>query len=181
MSPAPPDPRYELRHLLLVPSLLSLARLPLAALFPFVAHRLSWALAVLVASAFSDLLDGWLARRWNQCTPLGAALDGATDKVFVLTVAVTLAVTHRLSVVELLLLGARDLGELALLAVIAARGEAKALHEEQRAAVWGKAATVVQFVTVVLALAGRPERLWAAALAGALGAAAVAFYARRGL
>ena len=175
------DPRYELRHLLLAPSLLSLARLPLAALFPFVAHRLPWALATLVAAAVSDLLDGWVARRWNQCTPLGAALDGATDKVFVLAVAVTLAATHRLSALELLLLGARDLGELGLAAVIALRGDARALHEEQRASQWGKAATVIQFAAVVLALAGRPERLWAAALAGALGVAAVAFYARRGL
>jgi len=178
---ASPDPRYELRHLLLVPSLLSLARLPLAALFPFVVGDVWRALAVLLAAAASDLLDGWVARRWNQCTPLGAALDGATDKVFILTVAVTLAATHRLSALELLLLGARDLGELALAAVIALRRDAKALHDEQRASAWGKAATVVQFVAVVLALAGRPERLWAAALAGAVGVAAVAFYARRGL
>jgi len=175
------DPRYELRHLLLAPSLLSLARLPLAALFPFVAHRLPWALATLVAAAVSDLLDGWVARRWNQCTPLGAALDGATDKVFVLTVAVTLAATHRLTPLELLLLGARDLGELCLAAVIALRGDARALHEEQRASQWGKAATFAQFATVVIAVLGRPERRYAAALACALGLVAAARYARRAL
>ena len=38
---------------------------------------------------------------------------------------------------------------------------------------------MLQFVAVVLALFGRPERLYVAALAAALGLAAVAKYARR--
>lgn len=177
----PADPRYELRHLLLAPSLLSLARAPLAVAFVLVIERPWWALAVLAAAGFTDVLDGWLARRWKQCTPLGAALDGATDKVFVLTVAVALAVTHRLAPVELLLLGARDLGELCLTVVIALRGDARALHEEQRASLWGKAATFAQFVAVALAVLGRPERLYAAALSCALGLVAAARYARRAL
>ncbi len=181
MTAAATDPRYELRHLLLAPSLLSLARVPLAALFPFVVGRPPWALGVLAASGLSDVLDGWLARRLRQCTPLGAALDGATDKVFVLAVAVTLVATHRLSGFELLLLGARDLGELALAAAIAVRGEARAFHEEQRASRWGKAATMAQFAVVVLAVVGRPERLPAAALCCALGLVAAARYARRAL
>src|SRR5262245_39778093 len=58
--------RYRARDLLLPPSLLSFARVPLAAAFPFVHDRPWAAFGVLLASAASDLLDGWWARRYDQ-------------------------------------------------------------------------------------------------------------------
>lgn len=177
----PPDPRYDPRDLLRLPCLLSLVRVPLALCFPFVVHRPAAALGVLGAAGLSDVLDGWVARRLGQCTPLGAVLDGATDKVFVFVVAGTLLATHRLGLAEMLLLGARDLVELGLAAVIALRGDARALHEEQRADHWGKAATFVQFVAVVLAITAMPGRALACAVAGALGLVAAAGYVRRAL
>ena len=154
----PPDPHYDPRDLLRLPCLLSLVRVPLALCFPFVVHRPAAALGV-----------------------LGAVLDGATDKVFVFVVAGTLLATHRLALAEMLLLGARDLVELGLAAVIALRGEARALHEEQRADLWGKAATFVQFVAVVLAITALPGRALACAVAGALGLVAALGYVRRAL
>ena len=39
------------------------------------------ALILFIAAALSDWADGWLARRTNAVTPLGAALDHAADKV----------------------------------------------------------------------------------------------------
>ena len=65
--------------------------------------------------------------------------------------------------------------------MIALRGEARALHEEQRADFWGKAATFVQFVAVVLAITALPGRALACAVAGALGLVAAAGYVRRAL
>lgn len=176
-----PDPRYEARDLLRVPSLLSLARLPLAAVFPLALGDVRAAFGVLAAASLSDVLDGWWARRFHQATALGAVVDGACDKVFVATVAVTLGVTHRLSWPEVLLLGARDGGEAVLAAVVLSRGDARARHEEQRAGPWGKAATMVQFVAVVLAVARMPGVLACCALCAACGAVAVATYARRAL
>jgi hypothetical protein len=34
-------------------------------------------------AALTDWLDGWLARRWNQTSPLGAFLDPVADKLMV--------------------------------------------------------------------------------------------------
>ena len=38
------------------------------------------ALVVFVVAGGTDLLDGWIARRWEQQSPLGTALDPLADK-----------------------------------------------------------------------------------------------------
>ncbi len=144
---------YRVRDLLRVPGLLSLSRIPLAVAFPLVAERPAIALAVLVAAGLSDVLDGWYARRFGQVTATGAAIDPTTDKVFVLTVAITLVLLGRLSGVEVLLLSARELGELPLVLWIASSRRARtqrAAHPSANAL--GKLATVSQFAAATTAL-----------------------------
>lgn len=175
------DVHYAAKDLWSVPSLLSLTRVPLALSFPFVVHEPWWALGVIALSGLSDLADGWWARHYHQTTPTGAVLDGVTDKIFVLVVAVTLFVTHKLAPLELVLLGVRDLGELLTGLVIVARGDARALHEEQRANWLGKATTALQMLAVVVALFAWPWRLHVAILTGAVGLATAIVYARRAL
>lgn len=174
-------PDYRLRDLARVPCLLSLARVPLAAMFPLVVEDPRAALGVILLSGLTDLLDGWWARRFGQSSDLGALLDGITDKVFVLAVALTLALTGKLRAVEVALLGVRDFGELVILAVALPRKDARFRREAQRADHYGKATTLLQFVAVVLALIGHPLRATVAWAAGALGALTAVHYARRSL
>ncbi len=178
---APHDPEYRLRDLLGVPGLLSLARVPLGAVFPLVVADTRAAIAVIALAGLTDLLDGWWARRFHQTTAIGAVADGVTDKVFVLAVVLTLAFTHRLAPWQALVLGAREFGEIVLGAVVLLRRDAHARHEEQRADALGKATTVAQFAVVALALAGSPFTGWAALVTGALGLITVAHYAPRSL
>lgn len=49
------------------------------------------ALILFVLAAASDWLDGWLARKLDAVTPLGAALDHSADKVLITCVLVALA------------------------------------------------------------------------------------------
>ena len=49
------------------------------------------ALIVFVLAAITDWLDGWLARKLDAVTPLGAALDHSADKVLIICVLVALA------------------------------------------------------------------------------------------
>src|SRR5687767_2677043 len=102
---------WSARDLIRVPGLLSLSRLPLAAVFPLTVGHPWWSLGVLAAAGISDLLDGWYARRFHQVSVTGAALDGFTDKVFIIAVVISLLVSGSLSPVETLLLGTRDMGE----------------------------------------------------------------------
>jgi CDP-diacylglycerol--glycerol-3-phosphate 3-phosphatidyltransferase len=49
------------------------------------------ALVVFVVGALSDLVDGYLARRHEMTTPVGAWLDPLSDKLFVIVPALALA------------------------------------------------------------------------------------------
>jgi CDP-diacylglycerol--glycerol-3-phosphate 3-phosphatidyltransferase/cardiolipin synthase len=135
---------FRLRDAMRGPSLVSLARLPLAALFPFVVHRPAVAIPVLLAGGLSDALDGFWARRSGQVTTTGAMLDPITDKTFILTVAITLLATGHLSLLELLLLGAREVLELPL---VLWRAVTRRPKELPRTVVAGKVVTWLQFLT----------------------------------
>jgi CDP-diacylglycerol--glycerol-3-phosphate 3-phosphatidyltransferase/cardiolipin synthase len=173
---------YRARDLLLVPSLVSLTRVPLAALFPWCLGSPVAAVGVLAVAGLSDVIDGWYARRFDQATPIGAVIDGATDKVFVLTVVGTLLASGQLGVVELLLLATRELGELPLVAWWAVSH-----HQRHRKAtapkanVPGKLATVLQFAAVGAIVAELPEARLLVYTAALMGAAAAVIYWRREL
>ena len=136
---------FRLRDALRGPSLVSLARLPLAALFPFVVDRPTVAIPVLLAGGLSDAVDGFWARRSGQVTTTGAMLDPITDKAFIVTVMITLLATGRLSWLELVLLGAREVLEVPLVLWRAVSRRPKATP---RTAVAGKVVTWLQFLTL---------------------------------
>ncbi len=50
---------------------------------------------IAILAAATDLLDGYLARRWNQVTDFGALMDPLADKVFI-TATMLMAVEYRL-------------------------------------------------------------------------------------
>jgi cardiolipin synthase len=62
---------------------LTLLRMGLAPLLVVLvlAREMPWALAVFVVAGLTDLLDGLVARRSGQASPLGAMLDPVADKV----------------------------------------------------------------------------------------------------
>ena len=49
-----------------------------------------WATGLFIAAMATDQVDGWLARRRNQTSALGALLDPIADKVLVLATLVML-------------------------------------------------------------------------------------------
>lgn len=50
-----------------------------------------WALGVFVFAASTDGVDGWVARRFNQCSKFGAFIDPIADKALLLTGVITLS------------------------------------------------------------------------------------------
>jgi CDP-diacylglycerol--glycerol-3-phosphate 3-phosphatidyltransferase/cardiolipin synthase len=152
----------------------------LAACFPLVVDVPLVAFAVLVLAGVSDVLDGWVARRYGLVTATGAALDPITDKLFVLTVAVTLVSSGHLSLGEVLLLSTREIGELPLVAWLSlSRRARQARTEQEMANVPGKLATLLQFLTVGWALFHQPRLdLWIGATAIAGTAAALSYWTR---
>ncbi len=166
---------YRARDLLLVPSLLSLARLPLAALFVAYVSNPVLALGVLALAGLSDVLDGWYARHFHQATATGAVVDGATDKMFVAVVVVALVGQRAFQWHEALLLATREIVELPLVVWwMFHRRRRQEKAEDPKANYLGKAVTVMQFAAVATALFHHPLRfvwLYAVALSGVLAAA----------
>jgi cardiolipin synthase len=80
-------------RVLTVPNALSLLRLLLVPVFALliIARYDGWALFVLAFSGFTDFLDGYLARRWNQVSKVGALLDPAADRLYILSTLIGLA------------------------------------------------------------------------------------------
>ena len=78
-----------------LPNRLTVARVALTPVVPAVmlGDWPGWQVASILLISFlalTDLLDGWLARRWNQITPLGVLLDPIADKFFISTVFICL-------------------------------------------------------------------------------------------
>jgi cardiolipin synthase len=78
-----------------IPNALSVARLAGVPVFLWLVlgpHADAWAVALLIASAATDWLDGKLARALNQQSRLGEALDPAADRLYIAATLVALAV-----------------------------------------------------------------------------------------
>jgi cardiolipin synthase len=165
---------FELRDALSLPGLLSLSRVGLALLFPCVTHVPWLALAVIGAAGVSDVLDGYFARKRGGGTPTGAALDPLTDKVFALSVMLSLVLRGELSLVFATLMSLRELLEVPLVLWLLLIPHARAVRAAHlKANVLGKLTTLLQFgalVTVLLALPRVELWLLATAVFGVLAA-----------
>jgi phosphatidylglycerophosphate synthase len=171
--------KYRAADLVNAPTLLSLGRLPLAVLFPFTLERPALSIAVLAAAAASDVLDGFIARRFDLATATGAVVDGVTDKLFAAVVLVSLVLGGRLAVTDVALLGAREIVELPLVAWLALSAAARRRKIDERANVIGKGATTLQFATVFLVLIQSDLRTWGVWATAVVGVAAgMSYWAR---
>jgi CDP-diacylglycerol--glycerol-3-phosphate 3-phosphatidyltransferase len=153
-----------LRYIRFVPNTLSTIRLILACAFPFTPEQL-W-VWLIIAGGGSDVLDGWVARKWQVQSRLGAILDGVADKLFVLIALLTVAGAGKFSLWWVLPLLSRDL-LVAFTAVYAAAVRSWESFNKMDVRWSGKLATFGQFfllLTVVLYPAGIQIMLWFAIL-----------------
>ncbi|MGH7045692.1 MAG: CDP-alcohol phosphatidyltransferase family protein [Stellaceae bacterium] len=81
-----------------LPNLISLGRLLLAplAIWLILGGRYGAAFWVFVCAGVSDALDGFIAKRFNRRTRIGALLDPIADKTLLVSVYVTLGIAHQL-------------------------------------------------------------------------------------
>ena len=94
-----------------LPNLISLGRLllvPLAA-WLITNGRYGFAFWLLVTAGASDALDGFIAKRFDRRTRLGALLDPLADKTMLVSVYILLGVTQQVLIWLVMLIVVRDL------------------------------------------------------------------------
>jgi CDP-diacylglycerol---glycerol-3-phosphate 3-phosphatidyltransferase len=145
-------------------------------------HAAVLATAVFLLASFTDFIDGYLARRWQQITMIGNFLDTTADKLLVVGALLGLLVLDRVNAWVAFVVIAREV------AVLGLRAVAAAANVIISASIWGKLKFNVQVVGISLAILRPPVRLgslwldeWAMlAVALASAASAVDYFAKFG-
>ncbi len=134
-----------------VPHWLALARIGavpiimgLTRLHQSVDNALPWAATLFALASFTDFLDGYLARRWNLSSVLGAFLDTTADKLLVFGSLLALTSIGRASVWAALIIVMREI------VVMSLRGLAAMSGVLVKPSIFGKIKATVQFVAIFL-------------------------------
>jgi CDP-diacylglycerol--glycerol-3-phosphate 3-phosphatidyltransferase len=80
------------------------------------------ALAIFLAAAATDLLDGYLARRWKQVTTIGTLLDPIADKLLISAALISLVEVRALAGWMAILIIGREFAVSGLRSIAAAEG-----------------------------------------------------------
>lgn len=145
-------------RVLTIPNVLSVLRLLLLPVFGYLlfSGSVGWAVAVLMFSGFSDWADGKIARLVaDQSSRLGALLDPAVDRIYMVVIPVVLAAAGVLPWWFVIVLIGRDVVLAATLPVLRSRG-LTALPVTYI----GKAATFALMSGLPLVLLGQFDALW---------------------
>ena len=101
---------------------------------------------IFVAASITDTLDGEIARRRHQVSPLGIYLDTTSDKILIAVLLIALAVVHLAPGWMAAVIIAREF------LVTGLRSYAAALGIVIPAGGWGKAKTLITIVALLLVL-----------------------------
>jgi len=117
------------------------------------------ALGIFLAAAVTDLLDGYLARRWGQVTTVGTLLDPIADKLLISSALIALVQVHMAPAGLVILIIGREFAVSGLRSIAASVGYAIEASE------LGKTKMVTQVIAVslyLLAMRWPHLKFWAA-------------------
>ncbi len=136
-----------------LPNLFTLARLVLA---PFVAMdilrgRYGRAIILLFAAGFTDVIDGFLARRLQVSTPAGAYFDPIADKILLSVIYVSLGIAGAIPWWMVAVVFGRDV----LILAMAGYGLWFTSLRKFPPSVWGKVSTFFQIAAALVVMGAR--------------------------
>lgn len=153
---------YLFENVWTIPNIISFIRILLIPVFGVLFYKgeLLWALLILAFSGLTDFVDGKLARKLNQVSELGKMLDPIADKLTQATIAIVYFLSFRNAENEtlrlfswvFLLFIAKELVMLIGGAIMIAVGIRPGAAE-----IYGKAATLIFYVVMVVIMAFGPE------------------------
>lgn len=138
-------------------TLLRLAAVPFAVRAILAGEHVQ-ALLIVGIAAFTDAVDGAIARRFGQVTDAGAYFDPIVDKIFLSAVYISLALIASAPWWLVIEIFARDL------LILALSGAALAFTTRRKfpPSIWGKLSTLLQILCALSLLIGNAEPGWTA-------------------
>ncbi len=137
----------------MIPNILTTVRLiiiPFFAYYMLVAEDFWIAAILFLFSGITDIVDGWIARRYNMITDVGSVYDPFVDKLMQITSVVCLAVKDVVPIWIICVVAVKELSMIA--AGIVLYIKKIVVHSNW----YGKAATVI-FYAIILALIIFPD------------------------
>jgi len=137
-------------RIILIPLLVALIYVPESWMHP-VGRDLT-ATVVFVVAAWTDWLDGYLARRWNETSAFGAFLDPVADKLMVAAALIILVYLDRVGALIAVIIIGREITISALREWMAQIGA----HKSVAVSMIGKIKTAAQMSAIPLLLYHKP-------------------------
>lgn len=149
-----PIPDSLKKELLTVPNLLTLLRIFCVPIVVFLMIKNTPAFDITAAIVFglasmTDLIDGWIARRWNQVSKMGILIDPLADKLLIISVLIILVHQNKIDTVIPVILIWREFGILTLRSVASSHGIMIS------ASYFGKNKTLLQIIGIICIIVGR--------------------------
>lgn len=141
---------FTAKDILTVPNLLSFFRIVLIPVFLILQARgeTLYAAIVVAVSMLTDMLDGRIARKYNQTSKLGEKLDPVADKLFQAAIALSLLRQYEGALFLVAVFAIKELTTLIITLVLLGKGE------RLGGAKWfGKVSTAVFFIGTLLLVA----------------------------
>lgn len=131
-----------------LPNMLTLGRIAVIPVFVWLTYDADpmyslWAAGIFTLAAITDVIDGFLARRWNMITTVGKLLDPLADKLIVMAAMVMMTRLGRIPAWIVIVLLSRELIVSGLRQIAASEGMVIAAAQE------GKWKTSLQLTGII--------------------------------
>lgn len=142
-----------------LPNMLTVARILVIPLFVWFTYDAdpwysAWAAVIFTVAAITDVVDGYLARKWNQITVVGKLLDPLADKLIVTAALVMMVRLGRIEAWLVITLLAREFIVTGLRSIAASEGIIISAGQE------GKWKTSFQLVGIICLCIHYTHTLW---------------------
>lgn len=130
-----------------IPNLLTMLRMALIGVFVWIFRegQYGWAIAVFLAASATDILDGYIARKYHLITDFGKLMDPLADKLMLITALICLATAGWVPLWAVLVMIVKELIMVVGGTLLLKRGIVVS------ARLWGKIATALFILAVVSA------------------------------
>lgn len=135
-----------------IPNLITSLRFLLIPIFVYyffstIHYGLEISIVIFLLSGLTDIMDGYIARKYNQITKLGMVLDPLADKLMLITVLVSVTLSNNIPVWIISIVTFKE-----ILMIIGAFSLLKENNVVVPANIFGKLSTLLAYIAIIAVL-----------------------------